>query len=96
MLAHMVPHAAVAALRRQRAWATTRALANRAAPAGADRFGRGGVPLAQRRPRHPRCQILAERPTGDHWIIIGRVDDLRTSPTNDPLVFFAGVFGTRQ
>ena len=39
------------------------------------------------------CEIVAEHPTGDHWIVVGRVNDVRTSPLKDPLVFFAGAFG---
>ena len=42
------------------------------------------------------CEIVAEHPAGDHWIVIGRVDDLRISLNTDPLVFFAGAFGTLQ
>jgi alkylation response protein AidB-like acyl-CoA dehydrogenase len=33
---------------------------------------------------------------GDHWIIIGHVDNLHTSPIKHPLVFFAGTFHTVQ
>jgi flavin reductase (DIM6/NTAB) family NADH-FMN oxidoreductase RutF len=32
------------------------------------------------------CEIVAEHPTGDHWIVVGPVDNLRISPTKDPLV----------
>jgi Flavin reductase like domain len=38
-------------------------------------------------------EIVAEHPAGDHSIVVGRVDDVRTSPLKDPLVFFAGAFG---
>ena len=72
----------------------------RATPAGADRFaggewkpGRGGVPLLADALASFECEILAEHPAGDHWIVVGRVDDVRISPLNDPLVFFAGAFG---
>jgi 3-hydroxy-9,10-secoandrosta-1,3,5(10)-triene-9,17-dione monooxygenase reductase component len=75
--------------------------ATRAAPAGADRFagldwtlGRGGVPLLTDALATLECETVAEHPAGDHWIVVGRVDDARISPGNDPLVFFAGVFGT--
>ena len=75
----------------------------RAAPAGADRFAgldwefaRGGVPLLTDALATLECEIVAENPTGDHWIAAVRVDDLRISPTGDPLVFFAGAFGTVQ
>jgi 3-hydroxy-9,10-secoandrosta-1,3,5(10)-triene-9,17-dione monooxygenase reductase component len=71
--------------------------------AGADRFagldwepGRGGVPLLTDALASLECEIVAEHPTGDHWIVVGRVDDLRISPINDPLVFFAGAFGALQ
>jgi 3-hydroxy-9,10-secoandrosta-1,3,5(10)-triene-9,17-dione monooxygenase reductase component len=74
--------------------------ARRATPAGADRFagldwelGRGGVPLLTDALASLECAIVAEHPTGDHWIVVGRVDDLHTSPSYDPLVFFAGAFG---
>ena len=72
----------------------------RATPAGSDRFasldwepGRGGVPLLTDALATLECEIVAEHPTGDHWIVVGRVDDLRISPMKDPLVFFAGAFG---
>jgi 3-hydroxy-9,10-secoandrosta-1,3,5(10)-triene-9,17-dione monooxygenase reductase component len=73
--------------------------AQRATPAGADRFaglawkpGRGGVPLLTDALATLECEIVAEHPTGDHWIIVGRVDDLRIPPIKDPLIFFAGAF----
>jgi 3-hydroxy-9,10-secoandrosta-1,3,5(10)-triene-9,17-dione monooxygenase reductase component len=72
----------------------------RATPAGADRFagldwqpGRGGAPLLTDALASLECEIVAEYPAGDHWIVVGRVDALRVSPINDPLVFFAGKFG---
>jgi 3-hydroxy-9,10-secoandrosta-1,3,5(10)-triene-9,17-dione monooxygenase reductase component len=74
--------------------------AQRATPAGADRFagldwepGRGGVPLLTDALASLECAIVAEHPAGDHWIVVGRVDDLRVSPLKDPLVFFAGALG---
>ena len=74
--------------------------ARRATPAGADRFagldwklGAGGVPLVTDALASLECEIFAEHATGDHWIVVGRVDDLHTSPSYDPLVFFAGAFG---
>ena len=74
--------------------------AMRATPAGADRFaglnwelGDGGVPLLTDALATFECEIVAEHPTGDHWIVVGRVNDVRTSPLKDPLVFFAGAFG---
>jgi 3-hydroxy-9,10-secoandrosta-1,3,5(10)-triene-9,17-dione monooxygenase reductase component len=71
----------------------------RATPAGADRFagldwkvGRGGVPLVTDALASLECEIVAEHPTGDHWIVVGRVDNLRVPRIKDPLVFFAGAF----
>lgn len=72
-----------------------------ATPAGADRFagldwepGGGGAPLLTDALATLECEITAEHPAGDHWIVVGQVDELRVSPIDDPLVFFAGAFGT--
>ena len=71
----------------------------RASPPGADRFagldwepGHGGAPLLTDAIATFECHIVAEHPTGDHWIVVGQVDNLQISPTKDPLVFFAGAF----
>jgi flavin reductase (DIM6/NTAB) family NADH-FMN oxidoreductase RutF len=71
----------------------------RASPPGADRFagldwkpGHGGAPLLTDALATLECQIVAEHPTGDHWIIVAQVNNLHISPTRDPLVFFAGAF----
>ena len=73
--------------------------AARATPAGADRFagldwvrGHGGVPLLPDALACLACEIVAEHPAGDHWIVVGRVEELRVSPVDEPLVFFAGTF----
>jgi len=75
--------------------------AKRATPAGADRFagvhwepGRTGVPVLTDAVAALECEIVAEHPAGDHWIVIGRVERLRTSTSTDPLVFFDGAFTT--
>ena len=75
----------------------------RATPAGADRFagldwerGRGGVPLLTDALASLECEIVAEHPAGDHWIVVGRVGDLRVSPFDEALVFLAGAFRTVQ
>jgi len=77
--------------------------AKRATPAGTDRFaglnwelGHGGVPLLTDALATLECEILAEHPAGDHWIVVGPVDNLRITPLKDPLIFFAGAFGTLQ
>jgi flavin reductase (DIM6/NTAB) family NADH-FMN oxidoreductase RutF len=75
--------------------------ARHATPAGADRFagldwvlGRRGVPLLTDALATLECEIVAEHPAGDHWIVVGRVDEARISPVDEPLVFFGGGFGT--
>ena len=74
-----------------------------ASPAGADRFadldwkpGHAGLPLLTDALATLECEIVAEHPAGDHWIVIGRVENLHIFPIKDPLVFFAGEFGARQ
>ena len=66
---------------------------------GADRFtgldwepGRGGAPLLTDALATLECEIVAEHPTGDHWIVIGQVDNVHLSPNKDPIVFFAAAF----
>jgi 3-hydroxy-9,10-secoandrosta-1,3,5(10)-triene-9,17-dione monooxygenase reductase component len=75
--------------------------ARRATPAGADRFadldwtlGPRGVPLLTDALATLECETVAEHPAGDHWIVVGRVEDARLAPVNEPLVFFAGAFST--
>ena len=74
-----------------------------ATPAGADRFagldwelGRSRVPLLKDALACLECEIVAEHPAGDHWIVVGRVDDLRIPQLGEPLVFFDGAFGALQ
>jgi flavin reductase (DIM6/NTAB) family NADH-FMN oxidoreductase RutF len=71
----------------------------RATPAGADRFagldwepGRGGVPLLTDALATLECEIVAEHPAGDHWIIVGQVENVRITRVEHPLIFFAGAF----
>jgi 3-hydroxy-9,10-secoandrosta-1,3,5(10)-triene-9,17-dione monooxygenase reductase component len=73
--------------------------ARRATPADADRFhgldwdiGRGGVPLIADALATLECHIVTEHPAGDHWIVIGHVDDQHITPVKEPLIFFAGAF----
>ena len=58
--------------------------------------GKSGVPLLTDALACLECEIAAEHPTGDHWIIVGRVQNLLISPIKDPLVFFAGAFQAVQ
>jgi flavin reductase (DIM6/NTAB) family NADH-FMN oxidoreductase RutF len=71
----------------------------RATPPGADRFagldwhpGRAGTPLLTDALATLECRIVAEHPAGDHWIIVGRVEELAVASFDEPLVFFAGRF----
>jgi 3-hydroxy-9,10-secoandrosta-1,3,5(10)-triene-9,17-dione monooxygenase reductase component len=77
--------------------------ATRATPAGADRFadldwqpGPSGAPLLTDALATLECQTIAEHPTGDHWIVVARVNNLRTTPNTNPLIFYAGAFATLQ
>jgi 3-hydroxy-9,10-secoandrosta-1,3,5(10)-triene-9,17-dione monooxygenase reductase component len=81
--------------RRHEAWARA------ASRPGADRFaslewahGHGGVPLLADALATLECTIVAEHAAGDHWIVVGRVEAARIAPADQPLVFFAGAFGT--
>jgi flavin reductase (DIM6/NTAB) family NADH-FMN oxidoreductase RutF len=38
------------------------------------------------------CEIVTEYAAGDHWIVVGQVERLRTRRGGQPLVFFAGAF----
>src|SRR4051794_7352125 len=75
-----------------------------ATPAGAPRFagldwepGRLGTPLLADALASFECYIVGEHAAGDHWIVVGRVANLRVSmPGGNPLVFFeAGFRGLR-
>ena len=73
--------------------------ARRATPAGADRFadldwtrGSGGAPLLRDALASIECDIAAEHPAGDHWIVVGRVRALHVSSAQDPLLYFGGAF----
>ena len=73
--------------------------AKRATAPGADRFagldwklGPGGVPLLTDALATIECEIVAEHPTGDHWIVVGQVDALQISTIKDPLIFFASAY----
>ena len=75
----------------------------RATRPDADRFagldwepGHGGVPLLTDALASFEFETIAEHPTGDHWIVVGQVDNLCTSPSRDPLIFFAGTFRAVQ
>jgi 3-hydroxy-9,10-secoandrosta-1,3,5(10)-triene-9,17-dione monooxygenase reductase component len=76
------------------------AFAERATPPGADRFdgidwepGGSGIPLMTDALATLECEIVAEHAAGDHWIVVGLVEEIRTRGSGEPLIFFAGAFG---
>jgi flavin reductase (DIM6/NTAB) family NADH-FMN oxidoreductase RutF len=95
-----VPDATCGPLRREHPGHAARVLRQTRDPAGANRFtgvdwqpGATGLPLLTNALASFECEIVAEHPAGDHWIVVGRVNDLHVSPVTDPLIFFAGAFG---
>ena len=71
----------------------------RAAPPGAERFSGidwnltlSGVPRLGDALAFIDCAIEAEHPAGDHWIVVGRVEDAHIEPAGIPLVFWASRF----
>lgn len=72
----------------------------RAAPAGAERFEgidwkltSSGVPRLGDALAFLDCAIEVEHAAGDHWIVVGRVEDAQIDPAGIPLVFWASRFG---
>jgi 3-hydroxy-9,10-secoandrosta-1,3,5(10)-triene-9,17-dione monooxygenase reductase component len=79
--------------------AESEAFVARVTPPGADRFtglnwhpGRTGVPLLVDTLATLECRIVAVHPGGDHWIVVGHVEELAVASIDEPLVFFAGRF----
>ena len=54
------------------------------------RLGRSGAPIIRDALVSFECELEATHECGDHLIIVGRVRDLQSRPTGDPLVFYAG------
>ena len=54
------------------------------------RLGRNGAPIIRDALVSFECELEATHEGGDHLIIVGRVRDLQSRPTGDPLVFYAG------
>jgi 3-hydroxy-9,10-secoandrosta-1,3,5(10)-triene-9,17-dione monooxygenase reductase component len=69
--------------------------ANRFAAADAER-GEGGVPVLRDALAVLECDTVAEHPAGDHWIVVGRIRQLRLPNVLDPLVYWGGAFGDFQ
>jgi 3-hydroxy-9,10-secoandrosta-1,3,5(10)-triene-9,17-dione monooxygenase reductase component len=68
--------------------------ARRAAQPGADRFAQPEVLRAAL--AAIECDVEAEHPAGDHWIVVGRVRALQVPAEGRPLVYFGGRFGDFQ
>lgn len=58
------------------------------------RLGKYGAPIIRGALVSFECELDATHEGGDHLIIVGRVRDMQTRPTGDPLLFHCG--GYRQ
>lgn len=56
--------------------------------------GIGGCPVFADCVANLECEKFAVYEGGDHVIILGQVKQLRCAPTNEPLLFFRGTYGT--
>jgi len=54
------------------------------------RIGKYGSPVIRNALTTLECEMEACHAGGDHLIIIGRVREMHTSPTGEPLLFFSG------
>ncbi len=75
-------------------------LSNGFATKGADKFAgvgwspaKTGAPLLDGVLGHVDCTIQAVHEAGDHYIVIGKVQDLGFGDADDPLLFFKGSYG---
>ena len=53
-----------------------------------------GVPLLDGALATLECRVYAVHEAGDHSLVLGEVQDLAMSQTGDPLVFYAGSYGS--
>jgi len=56
------------------------------------RLGKYGAPIIRDALVSFECELDASHEGGDHQIIVGRVCDLQTRPTGEPLLFSAGAY----
>lgn len=56
------------------------------------RYGRHGTPLLRDALVSFECELHATHEGGDHLIIVGRVRDMLTRPTGQPLLFYCGAY----
>ncbi len=80
--------------------ADQRALAERFARRGVDRFGEGawvdsesGVPLLEGAAANFACRLTNDVPAGDHVVLIGLIESFRAAPERPPLTYLRGRYG---
>jgi 3-hydroxy-9,10-secoandrosta-1,3,5(10)-triene-9,17-dione monooxygenase reductase component len=78
-------------------------LSNTFATKGADKFAevawtpsRTGSPVLDGTLGHVDCTIHAVHEVGDHYLVIGRVQDLQVGIDADPLLFYQGAYRTTR
>ncbi len=54
------------------------------------RIGKYGSPIIRDALTTLECELEARHEGGDHLIVIGRIRDMHTRPTGEPLLFFSG------
>lgn len=54
------------------------------------RIGKYGSPIIRDALTTLECELETSHDGGDHLIVIGRVRDMHTRPTGEPLLFFSG------
>ena len=74
------------------------AVADRFAQRGVDRFAEtdwedwDGLPILGGALANFACTLFAEHDGGDHVVVIGRIEHVRGSPHQDPLLYFRGAY----
>jgi flavin reductase (DIM6/NTAB) family NADH-FMN oxidoreductase RutF len=56
------------------------------------RIGKYGSPIIRNALTTLECELEITHEGGDHLIIVGRVRDMHTRPTGNPLLFFSGSY----
>ena len=77
-------------------------LSNRMASRGTDKFSgvtwapsaHTGSPVLEGALAHLDCTVHTVHEAGDHFVVIGRVQDLRAADAEDPLLFYRGGYRT--
>lgn len=78
-------------------------LSNAFATKGADKFagvswsqGTTGAPVLDGALGHIDCTVHVVYEVGDHYLVVGRVQDLQVGDDADPLLFFKGAYRTTR